>query len=258
MAEYPSAPRGTGSALVLRGRRLRTFHPARVTVHVLLLILLCAVAMPAYAAPKRVAIYGDSLATGLFFGMQELHGRNGLYEVTRRSKGGTGLVRNDQYDWVNQVAGFVRKDRPEIIVVSLGGNDRQDFTFASHRVERFSEDWWIEYMRRAEQVMMALKQSTARKIYWLGIPVVRSEKMTRDYARLNTMFRELADVHGIEYVDIWDLFRGPDRKYSPFETISGAKKRVRNTDGIHFTKFGNHRLAEIVTGAMHQKIALAD
>lgn len=258
MAEYPIAPHGTGSALVLRGRRLRISLLSQAAIHLVLLAVLYAAMSPAIAAPKRIAIYGDSLATGLFFGMQELLGHDKLYQVTRRSKGGTGLVRDDQYDWVNQVAGFVRHDMPEIVVVSLGGNDRQDFSFATHRVERFSEDWWIEYIRRAEQVMLALKNSTARKIYWLGIPVVRSEKMTRDYARLNVLFRELAQVHDITYVDIWEAFRGPDRKFSPFEVISGSKRRVRNQDGIHFTKFGNQRLAQIVTGAMRQKIALAD
>ncbi len=255
MAQSSAAPQGYGIALYLRGRRLRLLDLG-IAAAIVFVILSSLAIGPATAGPKRVAVYGDSLATGLFFGMQDLFGSQNSYNVTRRSKGGTGLVRDDQYDWVRQAEGFVHKDRPDVVVVSLGGNDRQDFTFKAHRVERFTEEWWIEYIRRAEQVMMALKRS-APKVYWLGIPVVRSNRMTKDYARLNVLFRELAQIHGIVYVDIWNKFRGPDQRFSPFETISGKKKRVRNRDGIHFTKYGNRRLAQIVTGAMRQQVALA-
>ena len=65
-----------------------------------------------------------------------------------------------------------------MVVVSLGGNDRQDFSFNGRSVERFSDDWWIEYMRRVEQVMMSLKRGS-RTVYWLGIPIVRSDRMTQ-------------------------------------------------------------------------------
>ena len=229
--------------------------PGRLLFPNLLLFLALCILFPGHApaGQKKVAIYGDSLATGLFFGMQELLGDIRKLEVVRRSSGGTGLVRDDEYDWVARTEEYVREDRPDVVVVSLGGNDRQDFTYGGINVERFTDDWWIEYMRRAEQVMMSLKRGS-RTVYWLGIPVVRSERMTRDFAKLNVLFRELCKVHGIVYVDIWEHVRSPDRRFSPFETVSGEKMRVRTRDGIHFTKFGNRRLAQIVTGTMVRQV----
>jgi hypothetical protein len=247
----------------LQGRRVLTLawfkrlraRAATYTLALFLLTLTLLVAAQANADQKKVAIYGDSLATGLFFGMQELLGDIDKLDVVRRSQGGTGLVRDDEYDWVVQAEKYVSDDRPDVVVVSLGGNDRQDFTFNGMNVERFTEEWWIEYMRRAEQVMMSLKRGS-RTVYWLGIPIVRSDRMTQDYAKLNVLFRELCRVHGIIHVDIWDKFRSADRSFSPYEKISGKIKRVRTRDGIHFTKFGNQRLAQIVTGAMVQQVAV--
>ncbi len=233
-------------------------HGSSAAVYLLALLLLTLtflLAAQAHAGQKKVAIYGDSLATGLFFGMQELLGDIKKLEVVRRSKGGTGLVRDDEYDWVARSEEYVRSDSPDVVVVSLGGNDRQNFTFGGQTVERFTDDWWIEYMRRVEQVMMSLKRGS-RTVYWLGIPIVRSDRMTQDYAKLNILFRELSRVHGIIHVDIWDRFRSADRRFSAYETISGQKLRVRTSDGIHFTKFGNQRLAQIVTGAMVQQVVL--
>ena len=140
-------------------RKLKPPAPSYLLALVLLTVSFL-LAAQAHADRKKVAIYGDSLATGLFFGMQELLGGIDKLEVVRRSRGGTGLVRDDEYDWVARAEEFVKDDRPDVVVVSLGGNDRQDFTFHGENVERFTDDWWIEYMRRAEQVMMSLKRGS--------------------------------------------------------------------------------------------------
>lgn len=220
------------------------------------LMLIAVSVQTASAGTKKLAIYGDSLATGLYQGMQDLLEGTHQFDVIRHSKGGTGLVRDDEYDWVARAEQYVQKDRPDVVIVSLGGNDRQNFSFPGFNVERFSDEWWFEYMRRAEQVMMSLKRK-AKKVYWLGIPVVRSQRMTADYEKLNVMFRELTRVHGIIYVDIWDKFRGPDKRFTSYERVSGRNQRVRLRDGIHFTRFGNQLLAQVVTGAMRQELASA-
>lgn len=209
----------------------------------------------AQPAPQKLAIYGDSLATGVFFGMRDVFTKTAGTRVIRRSMGGTGLVRNDHFDWVAHADRFVRRDRPDVVVVSLGGNDRQDFVLRGRRIRRFTDAWWVEYMRRAEQVMRSLKR-VSPKVYWLGIPVVRSTRMTQDYAKLNAQLRRLCRMHGIVYVDIWDRFRGADRRFTAFETVSGRTLRVRNRDGMHFTRHGNRRLAQIITGAIGGRVHL--
>lgn len=210
----------------------------------------------AQPAPQKLAIYGDSLATGVFFGMRDMFTKTAGTRVIRRSLGGTGLVRNDHFDWVAHADRFVRRDRPDVVVVSLGGNDRQDFVLRGRRIRRFTDAWWAEYMRRAEKVMRSLKR-VSPKVYWLGIPIVRSPRMTQDYARLNARLRRLCRMHGIVYVDIWHRFRGADRRFTAYETVSGRTLRMRNPDGMHFTRHGNQRLAQIIAGAIRGRIHLS-
>ena len=174
--------------------------------------------------------------------------------VSRRSRGGTGLVRNDEYDWIRRAGRYAHTDRPDIVVVSLGGNDRQDLQVSNLRIKRFSNLWWKEYVQRAKTVMLDLRASGS-SVYWVGIPIVRSERLMRDYRKLNGLFRELTRLYGIHYIDLGTHFLGPDRRYTPFETISGHQRRIRHPDGIHFTSLGNQRFAQVVESALRHRLA---
>lgn len=233
-----------------RGRRA-------VLTAVFLLVLLAGqsvITNGVQAEPIRIAIYGDSFATGIYFGMRDVLPKLPEVSISRRTKGGTGLVSDGDYEWIRQVGEFVHADRPNIVIVSLGGNDLKDLHFRDLTVKRFSDLWWREYVRRAERVMLDLR-AAGSTVYWVGIPIVRSEHLMRDYRKLNGLYRELTRQYGIHYIDLGTAFRGPNRGYTPFETVAGQRKRLRHTDGIHFTEWGNLRLAQLIANAIRQQMA---
>ncbi len=204
------------------------------------------IAGAANMAPKRplsVVVYGDSQATDLFSGLRWIAPRTRHLRFKRRSLGGTGLVRDDQFDWERKIVRLIANDRPDIIVISLGGNDRQALRLGRARLKHFTMQWWLEYRRRAAAVMRAARASGAR-VYWLSLPPVRSTRTTQDYYKLNTFFSDLTRREGVGFVNITPLFASRKGLYQAAgRDVFGRRRRLRRADGIHYSIHGARLLA---------------
>src|SRR5262249_4643542 len=114
-------------------------------------------------------------------------------------------------------------------------------------VYEFHSDKWEElYTKRIDDVIAVLKSKNV-PVFWVGLPALRTQKATSEASYLNELFRARAEKAGIVYVDIWDGFvddqgrftlQGPD--------FEGQNRRLRASDGIHFTKPGARKLAHYV------------
>jgi hypothetical protein len=63
-------------------------------------------------------------------------------------------------------------------------------------------------------------------------------------AYLNELYRSRAERAGIIYVDVWDGFVAEAGKFSQQgPDYQGQIRRLRTSDGIHFTKYGARKLA---------------
>lgn len=208
-------------------------------------------------ARLRIAVVGDSLAQDLWFGMRRVLIAKKDIEVVRFTKSASGLVRDDSYDWIEKLTGFVEEERFEIAVVMFGGNDRQNIRVNGKRLPRLSKKWIVEYGNRIDAVVDLLKTRT-ETVFWVGLPVVRSNRLTRDYKKMNQVFKSRAAANGIEYINIWPLFRGKDGAYSSFgPDLKGAKRRLRMDDGTHFTAPGQGRFANEVVKIMRKTVQLS-
>ena len=205
----------------------------------------------------RLAVVGDSLAQDLWFGIHRQFRRSKDVDVIRMTKSASGLVRDDNYDWNEKLADFVADEKFDIAVVVFGGNDRQEIRLKGKRLPRFSETWTVEYGKRVDKIITILK-SEAETVFWVGLPVVRSERMERDYKKLNKIYRSRAEAGGIEYVDIWHLFRDKDGEYTSFgPDLRGNKRRLRQDDGLHFSAHGQGRFADEVVKIMNKTVHLS-
>ncbi len=193
------------------------------------------------AGQKHLAIVGDSLATGFYYGLRDAMVRGKRMPLLRRTKGATGLAPVDAYDWIAAARRIKKKDNPGVIVVCLGGNDRQDMFIGSKRLRRFTKAWWAEYRRRVDTFMNILAAGDT-PVFWVGLPTVRAKKMSRDYNNLNAVYEKYAAKHGITYLDTFVL-------------TSMGKKTLRHEDGIHFTGHGNLVLGRIILRAITQSKA---
>ncbi len=205
----------------------------------------------------RVAVVGDSLAQDLWFGVQRQFRRNKDVDIVRLTKSASGLVRDDNYDWNEKLENFIAEERFDIAVVVFGGNDRQEIRLKGKRLPRFSEKWSVEYGNRVDKII-ALLETEADTVFWVGLPVVRSDRMEKDYKKLNKIYRTRSEAAGIQYVDIWHLFRDENGEYTSFgPDLRGAKRRLRQDDGLHFTAHGQGRFADEVVKIMSKTVQLS-
>jgi len=89
----------------------------------------------------------------------------------------------------------------------------------------------------------------------VGLPVVRSDAMSRDYRRINAIQRAQARRHGFAYVSLWEAFADAKGNYTSFgRNIDGVKRRLRKNDGMHFSLDGELLLAHLVARAIARDV----
>ena len=206
----------------------------------------------AQARPIQVAVVGDSLANDLARGMEDLFARDGRIAIIKQAKPATGLVRDDYHDWNGILREFLFSLKPDVVVVVIGGNDRQPVSSEQGRFDPLTGLWIAEYERRVAHFMTTIELSNA-KVYWVGLPAARSQEMTDDFAKINRIFSREAALHRFKYVSIWGQFL-KDGAYSSFgQSLEGVRRQLRTDDGMHFTEPGRLMLARTVAKAIGWK-----
>jgi uncharacterized protein len=203
-----------------------------------------------FAARKHaitVAVIGDSVAHDLGRGMEDLFAKSRRVRVIRRTKFATGLVRTDYYNWNKVARAFLRRHKPDVIFIMLGGNDHQTIRRHGKRYDPGTKAWRGEYARLVSHFMRNFSSKhTHAKVYWVSLPPVRSGKLSAAFRTINAIDRYEAKKHGIHYLSIWKKFLGGGRYSSFGDNLKGVKRRLRMQDGQHFTEDGRLLLAHDV------------
>lgn len=192
---------------------------------------------------RVILVIGDFMASGLAEGLDTAFAANPAIRIVERANGSSGFVRDDVYNWPEQVKSLIETEKPAAVVVMLGSNDRQQMRVNDVREQPRSENWTKEYERRTEALGKALA-STKVPYLWVGMPAFKAPKMTSDMLAFNDIYHSAAEKNGGEFVDVWDGFvdengafvtTGPD--------INGQAVRLRSDDGINVSKAGKRKLA---------------
>ncbi len=189
------------------------------------------------AAPLRLFVTGDSMIE--FMAPKLIAAGGAAVTGSSEVKYGTGLVRDDFFDWPAHARALLAARQPEAVVVQLGGNDGQNIQLTGRRIlAAGSPEWTAEYQRRATVLMQILTGSGERGVYWVGMPPAKSARLFRIYGALNrALAAAAAAVPGARYVDIWDDF-APAGRYTDFLPVNGRAVLVRARDGIHVNREG--------------------
>ncbi|MBZ9740062.1 MULTISPECIES: DUF459 domain-containing protein [unclassified Mesorhizobium] len=192
---------------------------------------------------RTVLVVGDFMAAGLAEGLDDAFAENTGVRIVVRSNGSSGFVRDDFYNWPEQIKSLIETEKPAAVVVMLGSNDRQQMKVGDVREQPRSENWTKEYERRTDELGKTI--ATAKVPFlWVGMPAFRVPKMTSDMLAFNDIYHKAAESHGGEFVDVWDGFvdengafitSGPD--------MNGQPVRLRADDGINVSKAGKRKLA---------------
>lgn len=198
------------------------------------------------ADPLRLYIGGDSMVE-IQFGtaLEDLADDTGMIETLAiEYDRGSGLTRPDFIDWPAKLAGVSESMDPDVMLVYFGGNDAQPMKLDGVVYETTQPEWQAEYRRRVADLQDQLVEA-GHHVYWMGLPIPRSDTMVERFGILNEIYSSEAQQRdGVTYVDVWDLFAGPDGTYREYLVDDdGDEVDMRLDDGIHLTTAGAYRAA---------------
>ncbi|MBB3457806.1 hypothetical protein FHT86_006124 [Rhizobium sp. BK313] len=192
---------------------------------------------------KTILVVGDFLAGGLGDGLDDAFSTSPGVVVQTRSTVASGLVRQDYYNWPQQLPAMMDQLKPAMVVVMIGANDRQQM-IGDGLNEKFGTDPW--YLAYEERVQQFGKLVTSRHIplLWVGLPPFGSDQMTADAVKLNQLYQSQVESVGGEFIDIWDGFTDQNGEFIVTGSdINGQQVRLRTADGINLTAAGKRKVA---------------
>jgi hypothetical protein len=140
------------------------------------------------------------------------------------------------------------RDQPSIAAAEPSSQARGGLQLFEFR----TEPWAEHYVRRIDAVIAALK-SAGVPVFWVGLPAIRGPKSTSEMLYLNDLYRTRAEKAGIPYIDVWDGFVDEHGRYMvQGPDFEGQTRRLRVSDGVHFTKAGARKLAHYVEREMRR------
>lgn len=204
--------------------------------------------VPATAPTFFVAVIGDSLGQTLAEGLTDSFADQPEVSILRESKADTGLVRDDFYDWTKATQDLLASGkRIDFAVMMIGSNDRQTLRDGKGGAfEPLSPEWKQAYANRIEAIASMFRDKKI-PLVWVGLPVLKSERLSADATAFNDLYREYAGKDGATYIDVWQAFANEAGEYSPTgPDVNGQIVKLRASDGVHFTEAGALKLAHFV------------
>lgn len=200
-------------------------------------------------ATTNIAVIGDNIGQLLAQGLQDAFAERPDIAVLRRTRENSGLVRDDYFDWNKSVRDLLAgTDKIKLAVMLIGSNDRQQLREGGAVLDPRTPKWNAAYAARVEAIAAQFRD---RKIplLWVGLPVMKNERLTAELLSFNEIYRDAAAKTGATYIDIWEGFVDDRNQFSIFgPDLNGQIVRLRTGDGVHFTRAGARKLAYYVEG----------
>ncbi len=212
---------------------------------------------PAIEDKTRVVVFGDSMAVGLADGLAGIMTEEKGFQVQRMSRTNSGIVRKDYYDWADEITRAIEGQRINIAILMIGINDRQAIQLDGQSFELKTPRWTEVYRSRVDELIKIL-QNHGAAVYWTGLPIMRANRYSQDIAFLNNTVRERAGLTGAPFIDVWDAFATAEGEYSKDgPDLTGQRRTMRRSDGIHLTNAGNAKLGHFVDQVIRRDISVA-
>jgi hypothetical protein len=192
---------------------------------------------------KTILVVGDFLASGLGSGLDDAFANSPGVTIDTRGNVASGLVRQDYFNWPQQLTQMMDQVKPAVVVVMIGANDRQQMVGEGLN-EKFGTEAW--YMAYEERVQSFGKLVTDRHIplLWVGLPSFASDSMTSDVVKLNQVYQSKMTAIGGEFISVWDGFTDENGNFIVTGSdINGQQVRLRTADGVNLTDAGRRKVA---------------
>lgn len=192
--------------------------------------------------PVRVWVGGDSMGGELGFSLEPLLQDAKVFKPITFYKESSGICRYDFFDWQQQMETVSKTAKPQAAVVMMGTNDTQSVWKDGAWIAYGDMDWKKAYEKRVGDIIDTMLDGGARRVYWVGMPIMGEDWRNSRMRLINKIFQKQAEKRpGAEYVDIWDLYTASDGSFDA---------SLRLADQVHFTTEGQDLLAEKVYKAI--------
>jgi hypothetical protein len=204
--------------------------------------------------PLRVYITGDSLITDPGSSFLQLAQQSGVIKsLGLDPHAATGLAQPEIFNWFDFLPVQAKHLRPDLVVITLGGNDGLDLSGSNGGQSFGSPAWDQEYGRRVGGVMDDFI-SYGAKVIWVGLPITRDSSLAAHYRTINAVAQQQANLRSgnVVFLDLYRRFEDKNGSYSDYlPGVNGQLVHVRAADGIHYDTPG----ADIVAHEIAQAIA---
>jgi hypothetical protein len=192
---------------------------------------------------RKILVIGDFVAGGIAWGLDQAFADEPKLAVTNRANDASGLVRADFYDWNSSLLQILNEEKPDLVVVAIGTNDRQPLRDGRVKIAVRSDVWETTYTQRISGMVDTLKVY-GRPFFWVSAPPVRQTAGANDMTYFNTLYKPRVEAAKGHFIDIWNGFTDENGKYlSSGPDVDGQPRQLRTGDGINFTKAGKLKLA---------------
>jgi hypothetical protein len=198
----------------------------------------------------NVFVLGDSLAGGLGAGMKRLTEGSAQFNVQLRFQEDSGLSRADFYDWPDAVSKIAESNEVDSAVVMIGTNDVRPIRVGDAVYEFGTPEWSKAYIAEIDRLLASLKR-TGAAVHWVSLPPMANPEYDHAIAAIAELQRKQVEAAGLHYIDIRKDLLNADGSYmerGPDDT--GAIRKLRDRDGVHFMKVGNNKIGSLVLAAL--------
>jgi len=194
------------------------------------------------ADPVRVWVGGDSMGGELGWGLGPMLEEFKVFKPVLYYKESSGICRWDFFDWGRKMTSIMRAARPSAVAIMMGTNDTQSIWDDGVWTAYGNPAWKTKYEARVGDMMQTMLDGGARRVYWVGMPIMGESWRNSRMKLIDTMIARQAAAHpGVQYIDVWPLFTNADGTYAA---------KWRGGDGVHLTVAGQQRLAKAVFAAI--------
>ena len=147
------------------------------------------VATARHAGPPSLTV-GAYLNVLLAQGLSEAFADKPEVVILRKARENSGLVRDDYFDWVKAAHDLVAgPDKIDVAVMMIGSNDRQQIRDGAGTADLQTPRWKELYAARVEAIADLFRDKKIPLI-WVGLPIMKSERLSADMAEFNEIYRD--------------------------------------------------------------------
>ena len=196
-------------------------------------------------------------------GMTRALGSDTAITIQDLSVPSSGFLRSDYYNWPQKLEAVFadQKDgeRFDAAVIFLGMNDYQDMWTTGGIILTAGSSEWEEVYRKMVKVHLDTALASVPRLYWLGLPVVRSAAYNEKMQYLNAVHDSVAEEYDSKKLVRISL-KGLVEQYGTgyigaIKPEGSAWIALIQGDGIHYTVEGGEYLMKRFIDRLHRDYA---